>query len=463
MKTYKTSGCSINKIETTSEKISSRGGLLPIIRYIEKSGFIDWSAQNLSWLKKNNKGVTVPSAIRQIIAAMIDGNAEHVSHFDQLRKDPTWLALLEIDEKSVVSSSAIKRLLKGTVVSNFSSMRKALHHIFLSRLRKESPDIIVLDIDTMVLNNEGAKKRHGCKPTYKKVCGFQPLQVTWNGMMVDALFRNGSANSNHGNDVQRVLKKLVKFIRKEYKEDVSIIVTTDSGFMDQKLFDFYMKELDIFFCCNGKSYASVTEKGDEIFKKSNNEYSHKKSIWKYCEFFSALDSWKIEPLRTIYTKCICESNGQYVAETGALSSVIYTNIEEDSGLLNYSDAQSIIELAHSRGKSELTNRSFKEFMGTERFPFKQFSMNGIWYYLQAIAHALLECFKCDVLLSCCSGISRGSYPNMIRRRFIDVGMKLVKGGGVVKAKVHESIASKTGIIDAWLRCNALSPFIFSTS
>ena len=36
-----------------------------------------------------------------------------------------------------------------------------------------------LHLDTMVLDNNDALQREGCNVTYKKVLGFQPLQINW--------------------------------------------------------------------------------------------------------------------------------------------------------------------------------------------------------------------------------------------------------------------------------------------
>ena len=41
------------------------------------------------------------------------------------------------------------------------------------------PPVVILGLDTMVMDNDDAPKRHGVKPTYKKVLGSQPLQMTW--------------------------------------------------------------------------------------------------------------------------------------------------------------------------------------------------------------------------------------------------------------------------------------------
>ena len=61
------------------------------------------------------------------------------------------------------------------------------------RLNLTKPDIIELHIDTMVMDNDEAEVRHGVEPTYKKKNGFQPLQMTWERFVVDAVFRARSS------------------------------------------------------------------------------------------------------------------------------------------------------------------------------------------------------------------------------------------------------------------------------
>ena len=65
--------------------------------------------------------------------------------------------------------------------------RRLLQQLFLWRLRLEQPPLILLGLDTMVMDNDEAEKRHGAAPTYKRVKGFQPLQVTWDRYVIDAV------------------------------------------------------------------------------------------------------------------------------------------------------------------------------------------------------------------------------------------------------------------------------------
>ncbi|MFU2158291.1 hypothetical protein [Caldisericum sp. AR60] len=63
----------------------------------------------------------------------------------------------------------------------------------------------------MVMDNNDAKIREGVSPTYKGVKGFQPLQVYWNGYLIDAVFRGGKS-INHSDTVRNSITILKKKI-----------------------------------------------------------------------------------------------------------------------------------------------------------------------------------------------------------------------------------------------------------
>ena len=153
---------------------------------------------------------SVPFIIRQIILFFIDGTHKAITGFDILKKDEGYASVLELTKDKLLSSHSIKRFFKKFSYFKCEVLRKVLNAHFIWRLRVKQPSVIILDIDTMVLNNDDAKKRHGVDVTYKKVKGFQPLQITWGNIIVDALFRRGTAHSNHGNDVQKSVKRVVE-------------------------------------------------------------------------------------------------------------------------------------------------------------------------------------------------------------------------------------------------------------
>ena len=104
-------------------------------------------------------------------------------------------------EKQMASSHTMKRFFRAFHIFRAGAFRWVLQELFHWRLQQKKPRMVVLTLDTMVMDNDEALQREGCDPTYKKVKGFQPLQLIWEGKIVDAIFRRGKRHSNYGQGV----------------------------------------------------------------------------------------------------------------------------------------------------------------------------------------------------------------------------------------------------------------------
>ena len=166
----------ITKIGITSDKISGRGGISLYLRYIENIGLYKLISNNiLSLLALGNKGLGLEQFLKQIFAFFIDGTDMSISSFDAKKKDEGYAAVLENNIGQMASSHQVKRFFLKMSIINDLMFNKILHELFIWRLKISRPKIIELGIDTMVMDNDDAKKREGNGPTYKKKKGFQPL------------------------------------------------------------------------------------------------------------------------------------------------------------------------------------------------------------------------------------------------------------------------------------------------
>lgn len=453
-------GTKITKIGVTTEKISARGGLPLILRYIENIGLYKLISNTiLSLLVRNNKGLQLSGFLKQMFAFCIDGTHTAISHFDQLKPDHGYAALLETKTEQLASSHQIKRFFMKMIVINNLVFNKILHELFVWRLNIEKPKIIILGIDTMVLDNDGAKKREGCETTYKKKKGYQPLHICWGTFLIDVLFRKGSAHSNHGNDYIQRVKSVVELIRKRYCQEVPVILCADSGFADQKAYDFFEEELGIHYITTSKIYTDVKEYVSSILTQKFGKIKKNKAEWSFIEFGNKLKSWK-KFRRCIFTKLNCDELGQYIMEFDKPDTVIYTNIGNckvadnklrAAGGEAYFETQNIIKLSHQRGADELIHRSIKELATREQLPFKKFGMNRAYYFILVISHFIFEAYKRDVTADV---ISITSYPNTFRRKLIDFAVKITSGGRNVFLKVSKVIYNTYNINELWERCQS---------
>ena len=453
-------GNRITKIGLTNDKISARGGLALILRYIENIGLYTLMTNTLlPLIVRNNKGLQLPDFLKQMFSFFMDGTHTAISHFDKLKTDKGHAAILETSTEELASSHQIKRFFAKMVDVTDYVFNKIIHELFIWRLNLERPKVIILGIDTMVLDNDDAQKREGCEPTYKKKKGYQPLHICWGTLLIDVLFRKGSAHSNHGNDYTKRVTSIVKLIRQRYSRDVPIILCADSGFADQKAYNYFEEELGIHYITTSKIYPDVKNYVGQIPTNKFGKIKKKNVEWSFIEFGSKLKSWS-KFRRCIFTKLNCDESGQYIMEFDKPDNIIYTNIGnckvaddklKAAGGNTYFEAKTIIELSHQRGADELIHRSIKELATKEQLPFKKFHMNKVYYFLLVISHFIFESYKRDVTADV---IPIGTYPNTFRRKLIDFAAKITKGGRNVYLRVNESVYNMFNINELWERCQS---------
>jgi len=229
----------IDGVEVTSDTLTSRARLSFFTKYLSKIAISPVLERLFGSMRKSAKGQPVAEIFKQVFCFLMDGSSRHLVHFDALKKDDGYAAGIETAPEQMLSSHAIKRSFDAFSWYRIWLFRYLLKQLFQWRLQLLKPKVIVLGMDTMVMDNDEAQKRHGVDPTYKKVKGFQPLQLTWGRLIIDAVFRGGSKHSNDGDTAEQMVRHIVKFIRKHYGEQVPIIIRLDAGFFDQKLFQVF--------------------------------------------------------------------------------------------------------------------------------------------------------------------------------------------------------------------------------
>lgn len=454
-KNYRKRELRISAIEKTSERLTGRAGLTLFVSYLHSISLFPLLDRLFGSIRKSKKGVAVFEIFKQVLCYMVDGTSRHMTYFDQLAEDPGYAGSIETDMKNMVSSHRIKRFFKAFSWTRIFLFRRLLQTLFIWRLKIKQPNLIELGIDTMVMDNDDANCRHGVKPTYKKKKGFQPLQMNWGRLIVDAVFRGGNKHSNHGDTVQKMIRHMVAKIRKQYREDVPIIIRMDSGFFDQKIFE-VCEKLKIGYVCGGKLYKDIKALACTCEDKNWIPYcSGKKDYWEYFEFGSRRSNWN-RFRRTIY--CRLTNNGHQLYLPGCRpDTVIITNIGQGqaidkmlkkSGAGDYLKADNIVACYHERGTDELANRALKDF-GHEQLPFKKFNPNAAWYYSMLLGHFLIETFKEDVGSPV---IPIGAYANTVRRRLIDIAGKIVSHSEKIILKVSEACFVSLRLAELFERC-----------
>ena len=441
----------IDRVEITSETLTGRGGLSLFVRYLRNIGIYPQLETFFGSIRRSRKGQPVTEIFKQLFCFFLDGTSRHLVQFDALSRDPGYAGAIETDPDCMVSSHAVKRFLGSFWWPRIYLFRHLLQRLFLWRLQLESPEVVILGLDSMVLDNDEALVRHGVRPTYKRVKGFQPLQMTWKGFVIDAVFRRGDAHCNHGDTVEKMVGHVVKKIRKHYRSDVPIVVRMDSGFFDQKLFRAF-EALDIGYICGGRLYESI----QEYVKHASDwrRYDRGGQVWQYVEFGNRCKTWK-KFYRTVFCRPLYEDK-QMLLCFARPDTVLYTNlgmgqaIDEalrDTGHTHLTHAQEIIATYHGRGNDELVHRALKDF-GFEQLPFKRFAANAAFYYTMLVSFFLYETFKQDV---CAEVLESVCYATTLRRRIIDIAAKIVSHGRRIILKITQAASEQLDFFLLWAK------------
>jgi hypothetical protein len=315
------------------------------------------------------------------------------------------------------------------------------------------PSGIILGLDTMVMDNDDANKRQGVKPTYKKRKGFQPIQMTWGRFIIDAIFRSGDKHSNHGSDVEKMLRRVVQFIRKRYRQDVPVVIRLDSGFFDQKLFDI-CDSLQIGYICGGKLYEDIHTFVNGFDKSFWGLYENNHQVWEYVDFGDRRGNWD-RFRRAIFCRPQYEDR-QLLLKFARPDTIVYTNLAmgesideglREAGMEKILTAEGIIEAYHGRGSDELVHRALKDF-SSEQLPFKRFHQNAAYYYSMLIGFFVYEAFKEDV---CGSIVPVTSYATTLRRKVVDVAGKITSHSDKIILKITTSSWRSLDFYSLWLR------------
>jgi hypothetical protein len=451
----------IDKLEVTHDTLTGRGGLAFLVKYVEAIGIVVLLLNRFAGLKKSAKGVSLRHLFLQALYFFFDGSSRHLCYFDQLQREEGYGAVVEIAQPQVASSHARKRFFGAFRIFHAPAFRWVLQELFLWRLQLQKPAVVMLTLDTMVLDNDEAGQREGCDPTYKKVKGFQPLHLIWEGKIVDARFRRGKRHSNYGNDVAQMIKASVSLIRTRYDATVSIVIRFDAGFLDEKNFAL-CDELGVAFIATGKVFDAVKQKVKAIPQEEWKEYANQRQVWSYAPFQYQCDSWP-KAYRALYTRPVYQDQQRWL-DFARPDNIILTNLAPGEPLLEamprprqqyWLEDQTLIFHHHQRGADELPHRGLKDF-GSEQLPFQRFATNQAYYYLMVISFFLFQTFKEDNLQDI---LPLSSYATTVRRQLIDIAAKVVRTGHEVILKVTQAVMDRLQLQLLWTRCQNPVPIL----
>ena len=447
----------IGSVESCERELSSRSGLCCYMEYLDPQGLLGFISEHFEHHRKSKKGLSLGSLVTQLLGFFADGTNTALSFFDVLKDDSSRFSLLGIEQGSAASSHTMKRFLKKFQLGDMRLFESIYLELFAWRLKVEQPKVLELCLDSVVYNNDDALKRHGCSPTYKKVKGFQPLNVLWNGYTAWSRFRSGSTHGNHGTAAATAIKQVTQKAR-SVLPNVQIIWRLDSGFFDQELFQL-CNDLNTICIITGKMYNDVKEAVGNVAESAWRHLKKKNAHWRFAEISYMPKSWKprIARTTTIYTSLVSNEHGQGVFSFERPDQVIVSNYDpaNSSHRQCIGDIEQIVRLNHSRGADELVHRATKEMSG-EKFPFKKFFANAAYYHFMVLAYNTFIAFQRDVVAPVIPELLRAT-PNTLRRRIIDIAGRIVRTARRTVLKVFAPKGATAELHRVWRFVVKLEP------
>lgn len=147
----------IDGAEITSDNLTGRAGLALFSWYLSALDFMPHVERLFGTMRKSRKGVPIASLFKQILCFFLDGTSPHRVQFDRLKEGRGYASTLETLQQEMASSHQVKRFFAAFSWVRIWKFRTLLQHLFLWRLKLEKPEVVVLGLDTMVMDNSEAK------------------------------------------------------------------------------------------------------------------------------------------------------------------------------------------------------------------------------------------------------------------------------------------------------------------
>ena len=77
----------IDRVEATSDTLTSRGGLTLFVRYLSNIAIFPVLERLFGSMRKSAKGQPVSEIFKQLFCFLVDGSSRHLVYFDALKKD----------------------------------------------------------------------------------------------------------------------------------------------------------------------------------------------------------------------------------------------------------------------------------------------------------------------------------------------------------------------------------------
>jgi hypothetical protein len=416
------------KIETTTEPIESKGGLLLAGKLAIKAGL-----NKIHSAMVNNAAAIIIS----LYGLMMEGKTD----FESMKEKRGSLFFKEALNLSYVYAKETVRLYLGEMAGEADTIVEQLRGCSDSLIRKaplhglwiDGRKYLPVDIDTSVLDNSKTKKE-GVSRTYQGYDGYHPIfaYLGKEGYMLDCELRPGSQHCQKGTVefIDGLLKRL-----EGMKAGKRNLFRLDSG---NDAWETLKAVGD-----GGKGNYCIIKRnrrkeGDEMWLKRAKRHGKRvksrwgKKVWK--------GSVRIHPrkagerLGEVY--CVFEVTERKIDREG--NRLLIPEVEVNSWWTNLAcEAEKVIELYHKHGTMEQFHSELKSDMDVERLPSGKFEVNKIVLGVAMNAYNALRILGQKSMEAAGKKKFKRKRLGKVIRELICVAGKVVRHAGRLVLKVYE--------------------------
>lgn len=366
-------------IDSTTDKLSSTGGIALVGKILEKIGF---------GLPQNCTKVKHPGILKSLVGLFVQGRTrfEEIKLF---RDDDVFQNSLELDY--VPAAETLRLYLEQMVPEakhvNSHVYQTNLNLLRMAQLREEEVNgnnYLPVDIDTSPLDNSKSHKE-GVSRTYKHFDGYHPIfgYIGMDGYMLGCQLREGKQHCQNGTpeflqniveSAKNVAKKKSLLFRldggNDSKDILTILINSGHFFIVKRNL---RKELPEYWLGVAKAEGTITYQDD---RKTVYTGFHTGRTPANDPDFPAID-------------IVFEVTERYYSKDG--TKLLWPDIEIQTFWTNlYEPPETVLELYHKHGTSEQFHSELKTDMNVERLPSGKFAVNAMLLQAAMIAFNILR-------------------------------------------------------------------------
>jgi hypothetical protein len=381
------------KIEQSSEKINSNGGLILSGIQLSKINFSKHTNKALKRLNKRSDAILNSDILLSYIGLLCMGFTSF-EDIEKFRDNASFKYAFGI--KIIPSAETLRQRLDelalNEIVSDLLTEMNLLliREVILKETSVTGMKLIVIDIDTSPMDNSrSCKEKIG--NTYKNFLGYSPVfaYVSESGFMLNCKLKSGSEHSMSG---------AVEFVRK------CIAMSDRLGITDRLLFRFDsgFDASELIREINDKSYYVIKRNLRCESKEWWLDHAKSHCSWnqiregkiRYTGFVNHVHPANCENINNI--SVIVEAFETKVTRDG--ENLLLPEVRINTFWTNLPlESEEIIELYHQHGTSEQYHSELKSDMDVERLPSGNFPTNSLILQLAQIAYNLLRRISVDIV------------------------------------------------------------------